>query len=288
MKISPQRLHFILIDTKEILEKVYSGGGLEDVKVEKNTETFKSIVRSAFATWLDNDTAIPAEIGNMKSSDFLEGSLLFLPDCDDHYSLSYFICFVLKKRPKNPEALKAVFQACLNGFVEQGVEKDSPHIYEHISILLCQMIINNVITVEEAKGVHQLINGSPEWDPINDLKYYILDYHDFSESPDLPKDYPNKEIWEALHMPSTINSPKINSMTLRMSRLLAISVVRSVFAQANLNGELTQTSQLDKWKNPLKTAMNKQGKAFEESAKEELRNNESPITYEQLVEYLKK
>ena len=149
MKISPQRLHFILIDTKEILEKVYSGGGLEDVKVEKNTETFKSIVRSAFATWLDNDTAIPAEIGNMKSSDFLEGSLLFLPDCDDHYSLSYFICFVLKKRPKNPEALKAVFQACLNGFVEQGVEKDSPHIYEHISILLCQMIINNVITVEE-------------------------------------------------------------------------------------------------------------------------------------------
>ncbi|OHT13963.1 hypothetical protein TRFO_15732 [Tritrichomonas foetus] len=274
------RLHFLLLDIQEIVENWLNGKDIKSDELKKNPETSKSLVRNGFASFLENDKDIPNEVVSLRSQDFFSGSMLCFPDIDDAYDFSYYQCFVLKKQKGfNKGDIIDILNKSIDSYIEQSLDSDCPHLWENFSTLLCQLMINSMISLEDARAIHANIKTSPEWDPLNDLKYFIHDNHDFSEAIEIQNNALPLEICEALKMPITINNKKLTN--LRMSRIVAVAVVRSAFYQ--FRKQNCPQNGMQNWKVPLSNAFKKQEKAFREAVDDEISVGDINFTTNDLI-----
>lgn len=283
----PPRLRFKIIDIKEII----TGKAKKQTSTVVQSKTFQQRVRSGFASFRDNDQVVPNDIKSpdsvMTAAEFISGSMEIFPDIqkNDIYFYTYYQCFVLKQLAYQVTDVINLLIKYVKQFSQQNLESDSPLIWVNISNLLCQMMINEILKPQQAQQIHRAIfaNENDNWNPINDLKYFIQDNYDFSMSLDLRPEFANQEISEALKMPQTVTR-KLKG-ELRMSRFIAMAVVRSAFAHLREYENMT-LDELQTYKTHLQTAAKKQSQAFREALEDEFAFADYPFTIDDIYRHV--
>lgn len=270
----PRRLHFIIQDVIEMKNCWIAGRQMErkqDQASESDIDKLLREVRSAYTDYYDDDSTFPSV--NLTAPEFARGAMEFLPTVkeDDCGFFAMFVSGVLlnitkgkKDRELKDSIAKAVGTAVAR--LAQGkIESDVPHVWKMVSVVLCELMLKSIIEVRAAEGIHYTFDPDP-WDILDDLKWYIFDFYDFSEAVDLGK-FPFPEIAEAMMMPDRITK---RILEIRMSRLTATALVRSVFVK--LPQERCGLDSVKVYRDFLRRAFERQRRAFDEAVAEEFRS----------------
>ncbi|KAH0795024.1 MIF4G domain containing protein [Histomonas meleagridis] len=238
----PSRLHFLLLDVEEVKNKWLKNEQVNlenkiEVKEKPKKEEISSLVRSAFSTFQEDDSKIPSEIEGLSFYDFLNSALDILPDqTHDTYDFCYFVAyFMTEKKPKvalDDNNIINLLNDYVAKFANEDMVEDVPKIWQMFTMLLLQMIIKSIISMDKATKIHEAIPGSGKWNMVNDMKWYLDDYHDFYQ-PIHIEGKCTMEIVKALEIPATIQKEFNENYrnNFKMSKLIAIAIVRSVFAK---------------------------------------------------------
>lgn len=114
-------------------------------------------------------------------------------------------------------------------YAKEKVDTDCRLIWKMTMMTATELVIRGVLPFSELERIHQTIPGAAEsWNALNDVKWYLNDNHDFAEPIEI-KDAPI-ELIEALKLPRVITNDKMKAPP-KMSRLLAVGVVRAVVAR---------------------------------------------------------
>lgn len=269
----PRRLHFVVQDVIEMRDCWIHGREMkkkQDQAAESDIDKLLREVRSAYTDYYDDDSTFPSV--SLTAPEFARGAMEFLPTvkADDCGFFAMFVSGVLlnitkgkKDRELKDSIAKAVGTAVAR--LAQGkIESDVPHVWKMVSVMLCELMLKSIIDVRAAEGIHHSFDPD-QWDVVNDLKWYIFDFYDFSEAVDLGK-FPFPEIAEAMMMPERITK---HMLEIRMSRLTATALVRSVFVK--LPQERCGLDSVKAYRDFLRRAFEKQRRAFDEAVAEEFR-----------------
>lgn len=235
-------------------------------------------IRSAFSSFVEGDTPHLT----IQSRDFLRAAIDLLIDQKEIYSYCSFVASMLLTMKTNPlKDIQNVMCQKLKEFVTQNIEKDCPKIWNNISDLIYTLILNHLITKDNARHIKQEFpDHGKNWNPENGLKWYITDYLDFYEPISLDKYWP-PELHDVLQMPKTIKQPKDN---MKMSRLIVVAMIRSI--SAILSTDRIELSDFDKWKPLLKEAFSKYENIFSEEMDALLSYRQSSISLDNVINYI--
>lgn len=293
---------FILIDTLEIINSAMdinghnnnnsdSNGKDNKIQDKKNLDELKSIVRNGYASYQEDYTVVPTDVSNMNPLDFLEGSMLLFLDIKDVYDFTYYQCFVLNYLGFNPGEIISLLIKYVKIYTEQKIVSDCPLIWEKFGQILCQMIIHSILTTDDARKVHSEIiklnttDQKDNYDPINDVKFFINDNFDFSEAIEFNSpDYPSKDINFALRLPKLINDRDLQIPN--FPRIISVGIIRSIFYKLVNESEDQSVKGLLNWKNLLYQTYLKQTKLFQEETKEEIETNGLEFTCDDVIQLI--
>jgi len=305
--------HFLLVDIKEKLDEWIDN--IQPKRAKTNQVVIKSndkerMFKSVYSSYQEDETQLIDVLinENIQPTDFIEVGISFLPDqkIDDIYYFTSFICssmdyLINKNKKKHKKQLDKEqinkFKELIEQFKEKDVVSDNSYIWYFVSVLISNLIIFDLLTIKDARELHEAISNN-KWNEIDDLKWFLHDFHDFSETIEnytLVNEIKEgakgfKEILDALKMPDLINTfdSKLKKFIFKqrqeqdahISRLIAVSIVRSIFSSIRLGKEKSTK----KYHNLLQYALSKQEKAIKESIDEEYENDpEFPIKKEDFL-----
>ena len=123
------------------------------------------------------------------------------------------------------------------------------------------------------------------YDPINDVKFFINDNFDFSEAIEFNSpDYPSKDINFALRLPKLINDRDLQIPN--SPRIISVGIIRSIFYKLVNEIEDQSVKGLLNWKNLLYQTYLKQNKLFQEETKEEIETNGLEFTCDDVIQLI--
>lgn len=295
---------FILIDTLEIINSAinnndnidnYNGQDNEQ-KDNRNLDELKSICRNGYASYQEDYYVVPACVADMKSMDFLEGTMQLFQDMKNVYDFTYYQCFVLQSLEFQSKDIVNMLIKYVKIFTEQEVVREKPLIWKNYNQILLQMIIQNIITIEDAKLIQSHIfeqnkkefrgkDAINDYDPLNDLKFFIDNNLDFSEPYEFDSpNYPSEEINLTLRLPKIIDDTDLNIP--RFTKIITVGVIRSIFYKFANESEDQTVNGLQKWKNLLAEAHLKEPKVFSNEVRYQIDNYGLEIQYDDVVQFL--
>ena len=255
----PKRLYFLLLDVKENRDKWINNINHEELNSKnQSSNKNKGLIRSAFVEYCESNKIPDPVLG---SRDFLSAALEIFPDQTQHYfDFCDFITKTLVKLNCKRITILPVLKQQIKKYQSQQIEQECPSIWPNISTLINMFLLNNLLFSSQANEVHHLISSSV-WNFENSMKWYLHDFHDFSE-PVYIDSQDNRnwplEIIDALRMPNTITSQQTK---IPMSRLICVSLIRSIFQKLSTKEVVTLES-LQEWKPLLHLAYTGQKTAF--------------------------
>jgi hypothetical protein len=247
-------------------------------------------VRSAFSDFLDDESRVPRM--DLSPRDFLEAALELLPDQAEKDPQAYcvFIRTVLMSARMDPREPMDILVKGVERFQEQNLDADCPQLWLWMTKLLCEMIIYGLVSLGDAEVIRSRFGGD-RWDPVEDLKWYIYDTHDFSQEVDCRNIRDDRdrlrEIKDALSLPRVMRQGRQDRIG--MSRLIAVGVVRTAcnMLQDRRGGDWKGAFGSRSCVDYVRRAGKCQERAFKEAMMEEIRKwNLDLIRIEEVMRFV--
>ncbi|KAH0792699.1 MIF4G domain containing protein [Histomonas meleagridis] len=254
----PSRLHFLLKDVEEIRNQ-----WLYDIPINVHSTNVAQIdenlkkVRDSLMNYLEGDEAIC----DLEPNDFIVSVCKMLPDQtgSDSYVFVEFVCDVLESKKPIQDKINRTLSMFARSYRENSIESDSPKTWSVFDDMLYLMMLRDILQVNEVKSVMLQFPDNHSSDVNNGMKWFLYDHWDFT-SPVHSKNFLSNEIADALAMPSTIEEH--NNHRIYMSRLIAISIVRSVIAKVSV--EENPLEAMKKYRGFLAQVMRKEKDVFDD------------------------
>jgi hypothetical protein len=174
-------------------------------------------LRVQFSEFLDSET-IPAVAKNTTLA--IRAALSILLDYQGDWDVfPQFVGHVIGNGP-HPE-IELPIDTILRQWREDKIERDFPKAWQVITAILIELAIRGSLSEGSVQHLHGLFEGS-SWDFYGDVKFYLGDRWDFTES--CETQIRNQEIYDALLLPEAAKE----RAQIRGSKLMAIAAVRSV------------------------------------------------------------
>jgi hypothetical protein len=284
------RLRFMVRDVLELRDHWVLGLSLKRARVAAvvSSDAHLAALRSALVDFGEDDSRFP-EV-KLTGEELLRAAMRLLPDQGkEGQFFAYFVCQALTRRNyrvETPVAV-AIVREGVRGYVAEQMDHDTRGLWQMMSMLVAEMMLRSVISLEQAKTIHiEFPDHNADWDPQNDLKWYIDDFHYFDSAvrSSGPGQFP-REIYDALQLPDMVDHRPAHALRGRVTRLIAVGIVRSVFVLFRANrGE--RVADFGKWKDWLKLAIVNQGKAAQAAAQAEIESSEFAFSYQDLEQYV--
>ena len=199
-------------------------------------DQFEKEIRSAFCDF-EEGNEIELKVNQRKKGSVFETILrLFNSYSDNIECYVRFASAVLKVVKFDKREIPVTLRKFIEASIASKAEKESPYFWENLTRLMSYLTINSQLMVKDFKELIGVIYSQDESQepprPEEMLKWYLHDFHYFEDPMDFK--FSGDEILEALRMPRTIEK---NITDIRMSKLIAIAIVRSVFAIVDKKGD---------------------------------------------------
>ena len=223
----PSRIKYLLEDIEEIYEHVILKQPKKAISSVKplplHSDSKMYLVRDAFTNYKEETGSFDVDL---PTNEFLRAAGDLFPDqTRDPSTYCEFICDILEKEKADPTMIVDVLGKCASEYCKNKIEGDSPKMWALFDDLLYYLILRKIINCDDAQLIMKNFPAMHESDIINGMKWFLCDKHNFTKAINLPN-FPSDEIKDALLMPETIHKPIPEN--LKMSRLIAISIMRSI------------------------------------------------------------
>ncbi|OHT11672.1 hypothetical protein TRFO_03895 [Tritrichomonas foetus] len=221
------RVKYLLVDVEEIYSEMVLGVSKKQMAVSKplpiKSDAKMFLVRDAFTNYKEECDNISVDL---PIDEFLRAASDLFPDqTKDPATYCEFICYICERMKPKKNIIIEILGKCAAEYCKNKIEGDSPKMWGLFDDLLYYMIIKKILNCSDVQQIMKSFPELHESNIENGMKWFLCDKHNFTKAIDLP-DFPSAEVRDALMMPDTIHKPVPE--TLRMSRLISLSIMRSI------------------------------------------------------------
>lgn len=278
----PSRIHFLMNDIEEVYSKYISGITIkkQEFKEPQISDQNIKIVRNSFVNYAEGEEAYC----KLNCKSFLEAVFKMFPDhLNDSYLFIEFVCEVLSQITQKSDDLSKIlsdnFKYCRNN----KIETDFLDIWCVFDDFLCMLLIKDLITINEHKRICKYFPKEHSDNINNAIKWFIYDHFEFYKSI-ITKSIQSQEIKDALAMPSIIENTF--QPNLKMSRLIAVSIIRSILFK--ISEDTNPLQSISKYKDYLSYTYEKQMDVFIDEFQVALQNYDYGFSFDDIQNLLKK
>ncbi|EAY12091.1 MIF4G domain containing protein [Trichomonas vaginalis G3] len=233
-KLLKPRFQFMIYEIVEVKNKYIKKGieQLDELDIKEIKEETINTVRGAFDDYKTNDFELPVLI--IEAPDFFQAALQLIIDFpNDLFTFLRFIVDVMRDKKAYADDIVQIMEHQVSEFKENDVISDFRGLWTALSDLSIMFLLNGIIGYAEADDIHRMFSDKA-WDCMNDIKWWLFDNWDFSESLQAPG-VRDDEINLIVKMPKIIFDKEVKITY--MSRMICISIFRTIFTRMEKDGK---------------------------------------------------